>query len=249
MKVTKKSRLLFVFLGTLTTLLLLVSDYGFCQSSFYQGKTLRIIQGSPAGGTGDLRVKATIPFLQKYIPGNPLIVNEYMDGAGGRKAANYLYRLTRSDGLTIGSPGSTFVPSAVLGETGISYDIDKFVYLGSNSGQTNYVLFTRKEAGLDTLEKLLAATGVRFGAHSVGHSVYVRNRMFAWVLGLKDPKFVTGYSGPELLQAIRQGEFDAQAYNSDIFVQRLKEWLKKGFMNFHVVRRDSKRIPLFSSCF
>ncbi len=235
MKVTKKSRLLFVFLGTLTTLLLLVSDYGFCQSSFYQGKTLRIIQGSPAGGTGDLRVKATIPFLQKYIPGNPLIVNEYMDGAGGRKAANYLYRLTRSDGLTIGSPGSTFVPSAVLGETGISYDIDKFVYLGSNSGQTNYVLFTRKEAGLDTLEKLLAATGVRFGAHSVGHSVYVRNRMFAWVLGLKDPKFVTGYSGPELLQAIRQGEFDAQAYNSDIFVQRLKEWVEKGFMNFHVV--------------
>jgi hypothetical protein len=64
MKVTKKSRLLFVLLGTLTTSLLLISDYGFCQSSFYQGKTLRIIQGSPAGGTGDLRVKATIPFLQ-----------------------------------------------------------------------------------------------------------------------------------------------------------------------------------------
>jgi tripartite-type tricarboxylate transporter receptor subunit TctC len=117
-QVTKKSRLLFVLLGTLAAPLLYLSDYGFCQSSFYRGKTIRIVQGSPAGGTGDLRVKATIPFLQKHIPGNPLIVNEYMDGAGGRKAANYLYQLTRSEGLTIGSPGSTFVPSAVLGETG-----------------------------------------------------------------------------------------------------------------------------------
>jgi tripartite-type tricarboxylate transporter receptor subunit TctC len=235
MKVTNKLKLSLVLSGTLAAQLWLALDYAFCQSSFYRGKTIRIIQGSPAGGTGDLRVKATIPFLQKHIPGNPFIVNEYMDGAGGRKAANYLYSMPRSDGLTIGSPGSTFVPSAVLGETGISYDIDKFTYLGSNSGQTNYVLFTRKEAGLDTLDKLLAASGVRFGAHSVGHSVYVRNRVFAWVLDLKDPKFVTGYSGPELLQAIRQGEFDAQAYNADIFVQRLKEWVEKGFMHFHVV--------------
>ena len=50
MQMTKKSGLLFVFLGTLATLLLLVSDYGFCQSSFYPGKTIRIVQGSPAGG-------------------------------------------------------------------------------------------------------------------------------------------------------------------------------------------------------
>jgi tripartite-type tricarboxylate transporter receptor subunit TctC len=224
-----------VLLGALTANLLLRFDYAFSQTPFYQGKTIRIVQGSPAGGTGDLRVKATIPFLQKYIPGNPLIVNEYMAGAGGKKAANYLYSTARPDGLTIGSPGSTFVPSAVLGETGVAYDIDKFTYLGSPNGQTNYVLFTRREAGLDTLEKLLAAEGVRFGAHSVGHSVYVRGRVFAWVLGLRDPKFVTGYSGPELVQAIGLGEFDAQAYNADIFVQRLKEWVEKRLMHFHVV--------------
>jgi tripartite-type tricarboxylate transporter receptor subunit TctC len=235
MMVTAKSRSRFVLGIALTAYLLANFDYAFSQAPFYQGKTIRIVQGSPAGGTGDLRVKATIPFLQKYIPGNPLIVNEYMTGAGGKKAANYLYSTARPDGLTIGSPGSTFVPSAILGETGVGYDIDKFTYLGSNSGQTNYVLFTRKEAGLDTLDKLLEATGVRFGAHSVGHSVYVRGRVFAWVLGLRDPKFVTGYSGPELIQAILQGEFDAQAYNADIFVQRLKEWVEKRLMHFHVV--------------
>jgi tripartite-type tricarboxylate transporter receptor subunit TctC len=232
--ISSNSKLWLVFLGMLG-LNLITLDYAFSQTPFYQGKTIRMIQGSPAGGTGDLRVKATIPFLQKYIPGNPVIVNEYITGAGGKKAANYLYGTARPDGLTIGSPGSTFVPSAVLGETGVGYDIDKFFYLGSPNGKTNYVLFTRKEVGLDTIEKLSQSVGVRFGAHSVGHSVYVRGRVFAWVLGLRDPKFVTGYSGPELIQAIELGEFDAQAYNADIFVQRLKHWVEKRLMHFHVV--------------
>ena len=31
------------------------------------------------------------------------------------------------------------------------------------------------------------------------------------------------------------GEFDAQAYNSDIFVKQLKEWVDKELVHFHVV--------------
>src|ERR1044071_3886526 len=80
------------------------------QAPFYQGKTIKILDGSEPGGTGDLRTKTLIPFLQKHIPGNPLIVVEYMPGGGGRKAANYLYQM-KSDGLTIGIPGTGFVPS------------------------------------------------------------------------------------------------------------------------------------------
>src|SRR5262245_65582008 len=50
----------------------------FSQSDFFKGKTITIIQGRDPGGTGDMRVRAMIPFLQKYIPGNPSIVSEYM---------------------------------------------------------------------------------------------------------------------------------------------------------------------------
>lgn len=217
------------FIGTI----LLARDTD-AQTPFYQGKTLKIIDGSEPGGTGDLRTKTLIPFLQKHIPGSPFIVVEYMPGGGGRKAANYLYQM-KSDGLAIGLPGIGFVSGAVLGETGVAYDVDKFTYLGATNSRTNFVLFTRKEAGLNTLEKLQAASGVRFGAHSVGHSVYVRGRMFAWLLGLKAPKFITGYSGAELRQAIFAGEFDAQAYNSDIFVKQLKTWIDKELVHFHVV--------------
>jgi tripartite-type tricarboxylate transporter receptor subunit TctC len=59
----------------------------FSQADFYRGKTITIIQGRDPGGSGDLRAKAMIPFLQKHIPGNPAVISEYMPGGGGRKAA------------------------------------------------------------------------------------------------------------------------------------------------------------------
>ena len=37
----------------------------YSQTPFYQGKTITIIQGRDPGGTGDMRVRAMIPFLQK----------------------------------------------------------------------------------------------------------------------------------------------------------------------------------------
>ena len=77
------------------------------QAPFYQGKTLTIIVSSDAGGTSDLRVKSLVPYLQKYIPGNPTVVLEYMPGGGGRKAANHVYRTARPDGMVIGSMGTT----------------------------------------------------------------------------------------------------------------------------------------------
>jgi len=45
------------------------------QTAFYQGKTVTVIVSTAPGGTGDLRIKALLPFLRKHIPGNPTLVN------------------------------------------------------------------------------------------------------------------------------------------------------------------------------
>ena len=103
------------------------------QTAYYKGKTITMVQGRAPGGQGDIRVRALLPILQKNLPGNPTIVSEYMDGGGGRKAANHLFRVARPDGFIIGNIGEGFVSSAVLGESGVQYDIDKFIYLGAGS--------------------------------------------------------------------------------------------------------------------
>ena len=157
-----------ILCSALLTQLAILPAFVYSQSDFYRGKTITIIHGRAPGGSGDLRVRAVIPFLQKYIPGNPSFVHEYMDGGGGRKAANYVFSQARADGLSIGNVGGGVVANAILGEQGVQYDLDKLPFIGSPYSATHYVFVTRREAGLRTLEKLRAANGLRIGAQSVG---------------------------------------------------------------------------------
>jgi tripartite-type tricarboxylate transporter receptor subunit TctC len=205
------------------------------QPDFYRGKLITLVQDSTPGGVGQLRTQALIPVLQKHIPGNPKIVVQFMPGAGGRKAANHLYSMAASDGLTIGRVGSGMVTGAILGLPGVQYDLQKFVYLGSGQSEGSHVFFTRKEAGLDNLDKLKKAKGVRVGGQSVGHSNYVVARLFAWLLDLKEPRFVVGFSGAEMDAALLQGELDARANSAETVVQRTPDFIKQGMMHFHGV--------------
>jgi tripartite-type tricarboxylate transporter receptor subunit TctC len=212
---------------------LFIAGVAFPQTSFFQGKTVTIVQSSEPGGVGDMRTKAIVPFLQKYIPGNPTVVMEYMPGGGGRKAANHLYKSVRPDGLTIGRMSTPFVMHAILGEKGVLYDIDKVSYLGTSYSGGYHVFITRREAGLNSLEKLRAASGLRIGSQSVGHLIYISGRMFAHLMGVKQPKFVTGYSSPELDVAIEQGEIDARSTVADSLLHEKPHWVDKGLMDFH----------------
>jgi tripartite-type tricarboxylate transporter receptor subunit TctC len=205
----------------------------FSQTSFFQGKTVTILESSAPGGVGSMRTKAVVPFLQKYIPGNPTIVMQYMDGGGGRKAANHLYTSVRPDGLTIGRMSTPFVMQPMLGESGVLYDIDKVSYLGTSYSGGYHVFMTRREAGIDSLEKLRAAAGTRIGSQSVGHLIYISGRMFAHLMGLKQPRFVTGYSSPELDVAIEQGEIDARSTVADSLLHEKPQWVDKRLMDFH----------------
>lgn len=207
----------------------------YAQSSYYQGKTIRLIQGREPGGSGDIRSRAVMPFLKKYIPGNPAIVSEFMPGGGGRKAANYLFGTARSDGLTIGHVSSGIVTSAVLGETGVRYDLDKFHWLGSTDSAFHYAFFIRKELGLSNVEKLQAYSGLRIGATSIGHTTYTYGRTFVWLLGLKDAKFVLGYASLEVDVAMARGEVDARSNNTAEVLRRNPDAVKKGLFDFAAV--------------
>ncbi|HEV8725660.1 MAG TPA: hypothetical protein VGW77_34005 [Candidatus Binatia bacterium] len=190
-------------------------NHGFSQAPFYQGKTITIIAGTAPGGIGDNRVKAIVPFLRKYIPGNPATVIQYMDGGGGRQVGNHMYSKARPDGLTMGAFSSSVIGLNLLGESGVMYDIDKFFYLGSPESDSHLVFYTRKEAGLSNVEKLRAASGVKVGARLVGHSADIAARFFAYFLGLKEPKFIPGYGAPELDLALLRGEV-RQSEHGDI---------------------------------
>ncbi len=226
--------------GAVLALFFLLPTTASSQSAFYQGKTITLIQATAPGGTSDMMVKAAVPYLKKYIPGEPTLVSEYMPGAGGIKAVNHIYKNVRPDGLTIGTVGGGLVSNAVLGETGVLYDINKLIYLGSPHSHYHWVFMTRRESSLVNLEALRSATGVRIGAQSVGHSVYIVGRLFAYLMGLKEPKFVVGYSGTEVDLALARGEVDARINNADTLLKRNPEWLAKGAIDLHAIMEVPK---------
>jgi hypothetical protein len=76
---------------------------------------------------------------------------------------------------------------------------------------------------------------LRIGAQTVGHDIYINGRLFSWLLDLKDPRFVTGFSGPELDLAMMRGELDARANIPDTILQRNPEFIEKKLVNFHAV--------------
>lgn len=229
--------------------LLLFPAAAFSQAPFYQGKTLTIINGNEPGGTGDMRMRALMPYLKKYILGEPTLLAEFMPGGGGRKLANYMHKGARPDGLTIGFPPGSFITYAVMGEKGVDYDIGKLIFLGSPESTTHYVFLTRKEAGISNLDKLRSASGVRIGAQSIGHTIYIVGRLFAYILRLKDPKFVVGYSGPEVDTALLRGEVDARANIADTISRRSPEFIEKALVDFHAIIEVPKgdKHPQFSN--
>ena len=88
------------------------------QPLYYKGKTITVIEGRSPGGVGDLRTKsmlAPLYFLcpEKYIPGNPTVLPEYILEEGGPQAANYVYR-AKGEGLTIGASSPGVLASAIL---------------------------------------------------------------------------------------------------------------------------------------
>src|ERR687892_317151 len=214
------------------------------QPLYYKGKTIAVIEGRSPGGVGDLRTKAILPFLRKYIPGNPTILAEYMPGGGGRQAANYVYR-AKAEGLTIGASSPGVLASAILGEPGVEYNPYKFIYLGSPFSENNNIFVTRKALGINNLEKLRAASGLRVGGQSVGHVQFIRSRLFAWLLGLKEPRFVVGYAGAELDLALERGEIDSRA--AALEKETMSEEYKK-IPYFHAILEIPKgsRPPVFA---
>jgi tripartite-type tricarboxylate transporter receptor subunit TctC len=231
----------FQFTARLAFLALLLSSpvASLAQAPFYQGKTLTIVQGTEPGGSSDMLTRAMIPFMQKHIPGNPTVISEYMPGGGGIKAANHIFKNVKPDGLTIGRIGGALIANAVLGEKGVLYDLDKFIYLGSPHSTYHWVFLTRKEAGVKTIDDLRSAK-LRIGAQSVGHSIYFVGRMFAYLIGIKDPSFVVGYGGAELDGALLRGEIDARINNADTVLQRNADAVKSGAVIPHVMMEVPK---------
>lgn len=191
-------------LAVLAVLLASAAAHG--QDAFYRGKTVRIIVGASAGGGYDTYSRTIARHMGKYIPGNPTLVVDNMPGAGFLISANYMYKVAKPDGLTIGHFIGGLFLQQLLGKSGVEFDARKFEYIGV-PGQDNYVLGVAKSTGITSVEQLLATKSpLKLGGVGAGSATDDIPKVLAATMGFPF-QIVSGYKGTaDVRLAFNSGE-------------------------------------------
>jgi len=178
-------------------------------ANFYQGKTVRIVVGLAAGGGYDLYARTLARHLGKHIPGNPAIVVENMTGAGSIIAANYLYKIAKPDGLTIGHYLGGIALQQLLARPGIEFDALKFRYIGVPA-QDSFIIGVHKSTGITDVNSWIASKQmVKFGGIGPGAGSDDIPKILAATINLP-AQVITGYKGTaETRLAFNNGEVQA----------------------------------------
>jgi tripartite-type tricarboxylate transporter receptor subunit TctC len=178
-----------------TSLILLLSvNSANAQEPFYRGKTVRIIVGASAGGGYDTYSRTIARHMGKHIPGNPVFVVDNMPGAGFLISANYMYRVAKADGLTVGHFIGGLFLQQLLGKPGIEFDARKFEYIGVPA-QDNYVLGVNKSTGITGMDQWLSSKSVvKLGGVGAGSATDDIPKVLAATIALP-MQLVSGYKG------------------------------------------------------
>ena len=178
------------------------------QESFYKGKTIRLVVGTDPGGGFDTYSRAIARHMSRYLPGVPTIVVENMPGAAHLISANYIYKIAKPDGLTIGNFTGTLLLGQVLGRPGIEFDARKFEYIGAPSRDISTCALA-KRSGISSLQQWIGSKNViKIGGIGPGDFTYENPKILEFALGLP-VQVVAGYKGTAPIRlAVEGGEVD-----------------------------------------
>lgn len=173
-------------------------------AEFYKDKRISIVVSAATGGTYGLYGRLVADHITKYLPGSPRAVVQFMPGAAGIVATNYMYNLAPKDGTYAGMLFKDMPMAQVAQPDAIRYDARNFNWIGSVN-QYYAVVMVWAASGIDSLEAarqrelIMASSGP-------GHHGSVLSLVMNELLGTRI-RMVTGYNnaGAQLL-AMERGE-------------------------------------------
>jgi len=227
--------LLFLFSGSVAV---------HAQAPFYQGKTVRIIVGYPAGDTNDQWPRLFAQFMLKFIPGNPVIIVQNMTGGGSLIAANYVYSVGKNDGLTLGWVSPALYFDQLVGRKEVQLDWRKLTWIGTPV-QSEHLMYMRTDAPYKNIEDIRnAKEPPRCGATGVSSTGHYVPKLMEETIGTKF-NIVSGYQGGGPVDlAVEKGELHCRALTIESYFNRepFHTWRKTGFTRV-LIQTGRKRDP------
>ena len=172
---------------------------------FYKGKRLVILINFAAGGPTDIEGRLLGRYLGRVIEGQPSIVIQNMDGAGGLIGANYLGKLAPKDGTMVGYfTGATWV--AANEPERYETDFGLYQFVAYQGGTSVYVLRSDTAPGMKQATDIAKAQGLVAGGLEAGQAKDMLIRLTLEMLGVPF-RYVTGYrSNTNVRLALQNGE-------------------------------------------
>jgi tripartite-type tricarboxylate transporter receptor subunit TctC len=214
-------------------------------ADFYRGKLIKVVVGFASGGGYDVYARLLARHLGKHIPGTPSLVVQNMPGAGGLRAANFVYGAAPKDGTIIGTFARDMPLLAVLGtNTAVQFDPRKFTWIGSSSSFVDdaYVLMVRADAPATSIAQArrpggppLVLAGSAEGAPGSDVPLILHN-----TIGL-NAKVVGGYpDSSAMFLAMERGEVHGRTVDLSTLRTFRSNWLQPG-SGMHVLVQFARR--------
>src|SRR5690242_2928100 len=181
-------------------------------ADFYAGKTINIYIGTGEGaGALSAYPRAIAQVIGKYIPGNPAIVVRYMPGAGGIKAANFIYSIAPQDGTAWGFITRGFVRAPMLGTAQAQFDPTRYQWIGTTSQETSVAAVWANATQVRSLADAMTQEVV-FGGTSLATDTGLFPTILNRLIGTRF-KVIVGYkSSTDVDLAMERGEVQGKIW-------------------------------------
>jgi tripartite-type tricarboxylate transporter receptor subunit TctC len=179
----------------------------FADDPFYRSKRLTILINFASGGPTDIEGRLFAKHLTRHIDGQPSIVIQNMEGAGGIVGAKYLGEVAPRDGTMAGYfTGTAFMYA--LDPERFRVDFKTYEFVATQAGTTVHFVRTDVAPGMKEPADIVKAQGLIGGGLSVDTPKDIRMRLAFDMLGISY-KYVTGYrSSPSARLALQRGEIN-----------------------------------------
>lgn len=197
-------------------------------ADFYRGKKITAVVPFGSGGSYGLFTQMAARHMPKHIPGNPVIVPQYMPGAGGNKATSYVYNVAARDGSYIAMVPDGLVISSVLRPNKIKYKPAEFTWIGSME-RFPTVLMVRGDSGFRSIADLFKGQLI-LSSSGRGSQSFLTPALLRWLTGAKI-KIVQGYKGVrKMMNAMERGETQGVSVGYSAWLNLKADWLKSGYI-------------------
>ena len=158
---------------------------------FYKGKRLTVMINYGAGGPADIEARMFARHIGKHIDGNPAVIVQNIDGAGGLIGTTYLGEIAPKDGTMMGHLTGMAWRWANDADR-FRVDFKTYEFIGYQRSTTVYFMRTDVPPGMKQPADIVKAQGVVSGGLGPDNAKDLLIRLGLEMLGVPH-KHVTSY--------------------------------------------------------